>query len=412
LIYFIGGDVETELLRLRKSFGADEGVSLSPLQLDEYQRLASQTDKSASPGAGGIQLLMLGLFGEVGGLLSELKKKQRDQSAYFAYKATSLEELGDVLWYFSNIALKSKISLSAIANSAVHVSDMPEVRRHEGVATFRDIQPQLRMFQGPIGGSTVQSRLMDLGAQTVALLNATPGNSTEVFEALVRIFRSLINAAEDAETSIEEAALSNLAKIVDRWPLKVDWGQLYDDPADTEESFPRILEFKFKEKTVAGKTYVYQQCREINIGDRLTDNSSTEDDYRFHDALHLAFAAILGWSPVLRALLKLKRKSNSSTDEVQDGARAIIAEEGISNWVFSQGLRHDLFETVGSLDFSVLKTIRDMVKGYEVETRPLWMWERAILEGFRVFRELKRHRRGIVTVDLNARTLSFREIPE
>ena len=37
-----------------------------------------------------------------------------------------------------------------------------------------------------------------------------------------------------------------------------------------------------------------------------------------------------GWSPVLRSLLKLKRKTDPELDENQDGARATIIEEGIA----------------------------------------------------------------------------------
>ena len=98
------------------------------------------------------------------------------------------------------------------------------------------------------------------------------------------------------------------------------------------------------------------------------------DDYRFHEVFHLAFAGILGWSPVLRSLLSLPRRSRPDFDEVQDGARAKITEEGISNWVFSHGLRHEAFEHVDSPDFALLKTIGQMVKGYEAETLMPWMW--------------------------------------
>ena len=45
---------------------------------------------------------------------------------------------------------------------------------------------------------------------------------------------------------------------------------------------------------------------------------------------HFAHAVYLGWSPVLRALLKSKRKSDPRFDENQDGARAQIIEEGVS----------------------------------------------------------------------------------
>jgi hypothetical protein len=51
--------------------------------------------------------------------------------------------------------------------------------------------------------------------------------------------------------------------------------------------------------------------------------------------------------------------------------------------------------------------VRELVRGYEVEVRPLWQWERAILEGFRVFRELKSHRGGEVTIDLEKRSIAF-----
>jgi hypothetical protein len=42
----------------------------------------------------------------------------------------------------------------------------------------------------------------------------------------------------------------------------------------------------------------------------LNRNSRRIDAYRFHDAIHLGFMAVLGWSPTMRALLRLKRKSS------------------------------------------------------------------------------------------------------
>ena len=40
-------------------------------------------------------------------------------------------------------------------------------------------------------------------------------------------------------------------------------------------------------------------------------NNRRDDGYRFHDVVHLAYAAILGWSPVTRALLDCKRRSSA-----------------------------------------------------------------------------------------------------
>jgi hypothetical protein len=153
------------------------------------------------------------------------------------------------------------------------------------------------------------------------------------------------------------------------------------------------------EKRAGEKTYVIQRCNGISIGSRLTDNKIEEDDYRFHDVFHLGYAAILGWSPVIRALFKVKRKSRPKIDEAEDGARAILIEEGIATLIFNQALRLNFFESVTSLDYSLLKLVHEFVRGYEVERCPLWQWEKAILEGFRVFRALRKFRAGKVLVD-------------
>lgn len=79
-----------------------------------------------------------------------------------------------------------------------------------------------------------------------------------------------------------------------------------------------------------GQTYVFQRCNGINIGDRLTDNAMTADDYRFQDVFHFAYVAVLSWSPVVRSLLRLKRKSDPKIDDAQDGARATLIEEGVT----------------------------------------------------------------------------------
>ncbi len=386
-------------------------MSDGSLALDEYQGLAQASDKSRTSGTARINFLLMGLYGEVGSLLSELKKKQRDKHAYFAYEKSAIEELGDVLWYLSAMCSAIGIRLSAVADAArlpvveglVLGAPRPELR-------FRELQPQTRLFGTPVSGPKVEKRLLVLGGKVGRLLELVhAGNPSveEVTRHVVLIFRALIEAADDAEIDFGHAASENLEKVSGRWPEVRKWGDRFDSSEDIEERFPDVIEITFKERLINGKKFVVQKCNGVNIGDPLTDNSAIEDDYRFHDVFHISFAAILGWSPVLRALLKRKRKNHPAIDEQQDGARAIITEEGISNWVFSHGLRHDLFANTESLDFALLKTIRNMVIGYEVQQRPLWMWEHAILEGFRVFRLLKENRGGVVTANLAQRALAY-----
>jgi hypothetical protein len=156
-----------------------------------------------------------------------------------------------------------------------------------------------------------------------------------------------------------------------------------------------------------------QRSSGIFIGDRVTDNIIEPDDYRFHDVFHYAYAALLGWSPVIRALLRLKRKSESRIDEGQDGARATLIEEGVSTFIFAYAKQLDLFEgqELGDLSFTLLKRVKEFVHGYEAGDCPLWQWEEAILAGYKAFRFLREHRRGRVEFDLEKRSFGITTLP-
>ena len=69
------------------------------------------------------------------------------------------------------------------------------------------------------------------------------------------------------------------------------------------------------------------------------------------------------------------------------------------------------FEAITSLDYPLLKTIHAQVGGYEVEPRPLWLWEKAILDGYDVFRCLRKFRKGVVIADLTERSIVFKPVP-
>lgn len=373
-----------------------------PLALDAYQARALRSDRTRIDG--GEAFMLLGLFGETGSALSELKKKQRDLEAYAAYAPTASEELGDVLWYMSNLSSRLGIPLSELA------AEMPARQRISGLLCFEDLQIQPQLIEVPASSDAVESSLLRLAGRVGRLVDAWRHREDpdRVRRRLISVFEAWASAADQASLQLEQVAEANLAKVFGRWPETLEWGDLYDGDHPDHEQLPRVLEVFFQEREVDGVISVVQFVNGSRLGDQLTDNRVVSDDYRFHDVFHWAYAAILGWSPVLRALLKVKRKSVPSVDEQEDGARAAITEEGISNWVFVHALRRNAFAEVKSIDFDLLRTIREMVQGYEVENRPVWMWEHAILEGFRIFRALKAHRQGFVRIDLNTRTIEFR----
>jgi NTP pyrophosphatase (non-canonical NTP hydrolase) len=384
------------------------------LMLDEYQRYAGALNRTGLRDDAARDFLMMGLFGETGSLLSEVKKKQRDKRAYFSYRSSSVEELGDVLWYFANVARLVPVKLSDLAARTVQSRGWGFKGSQHRPRTFTALQETGRNFDEPASGRQVERRLLVLAGRVGALVEVGRGSNAEretIIQSMIEILRGLIAAADIAHLSLDEAAQFSLAKSLDRFPAARTWGEPFDNDFDRDEQLPRRMEITFREKlTPKGAPYVIQQWHGINVGDRLTDNAVVPDDYRYHDVFHLSYVAFLGWSPVLRSLLRLKRKSRPEIDEQQDGARAIITEEGISNWIFAHGLRHHAFEGVTGLDYGLLKTIRQMVEGYEVEARPLWMWEEAIIRGFEVFRELRKNKGGVVVADMIRHRLTYRAL--
>jgi hypothetical protein len=117
--------------------------------------------------------------------------------------------------------------------------------------------------------------------------------------------------------------------------------------------------------------------------------------------------AHLGWSPIARRMLKCKRKSSPQVDEGEDGARAAIIEEAVVALVFSSGKQRHFYEGSSRVDYDLLKTIQVLVQGYEVASAPLWQWELSILEGFRLFRQLKMGRGGVVKADQINHTVTY-----
>ncbi len=380
----------------------------APLTVSDYAVLAIDTDQRSD--AGSIAFPMLGLFGETGSLLSEVKKKQRDAASYLGYADTVVEELGDVLWYMTVLASRAGIELDdLLANVGRGFGDWKQ--GGDASLTFAALQPAIMQRKSEPSPAFEQT-LMQLAGEVGMLVSDQQAgrladNRAALAGRLVAILRTIIAAANEAGVTLEAAAVKNLAKIFDRWPRERRYPAPFDATALPEEQLPRTLAVEISERTVRGQVYVFQRCNGINIGDRLTDNAMVADDYRFHDVFHLAHAAVLGWSPVIRSLLRLKRKNDPLLDEAQDGARATLIEEGVTTWIFGQAGRLDYFDglTTGQLPFDLLKHIRQFVAGYEAEYCPLWLWEEAILQGYAAFRFLRVHRGGRIHVDMANRQL-------
>lgn len=386
-----------------------------PLTLAEYQAATSKSDRFQKD-AHSIDQLRYGLFGEVGSLLAAVKKYQRDTAAP-SERESAEEELGDALWYLTALIRREEFTMEVVGEATIlelqrelHVR---ETRRDGKDTTFDEIDGLLA-FQSRHLPEPKDVMLYKLATQTSALFtrHATTleGVTRTSVETYAQILATLSMLAAKFDLKLAQIAESNIGKIQSRWPEEFVYTEPFDQDAKPFEQFPREeFDIKFIRRNVRGKEFVVQQLLGVNIGDPLTDNRADADGYRYHDVFHFAYIAHLGWSPVIRGLLKLKRKSDPAIDENQDGARAMIIEEGIATWIFNHARERKYFKDVepGKLEYALLKQVKSMVSGYEVEKCPLWQWELAILDGFTVFRQLKDAKEGIVRINMKEHTIKF-----
>jgi NTP pyrophosphatase (non-canonical NTP hydrolase) len=375
----------------------------APLGVAEYERQAARTDRLDSK----LDTALLGLVGEVGSLVSALKKKRRDTDGYFGYREAVLEELGDVLWYISAVARRGTTSLTEAFKAAANSSLAAEVVRLDDLkgAPAKDADGEferaLLLLAGEAGDL---AKRFAVGAYT--------DNVDALRGDLIKLLRPLGRAAAAADVTLSEAGRRNIAKIDDFWASDQAPPPLFDEDLHVDEQLPRLLRVKIYERPVGSRKFVFQKANGLLIGDRLTDNHIPADDYRFHDVFHLAYVAVLGWSPVSRALLKVKRKSLPQIDENEDGARAVLIEEGLTTWIFEIAKRHRFFANTPQLGLDLLKGVKQFVQGYEADRLPMWLWQKAILQGYAAFRALQSARRGVIVVDMVARELRFEALAE
>lgn len=174
----------------------------------------------------------------------------------------------------------------------------------------------------------------------------------------------------------------------------------FDSNFNEMEQLPRNFTVSFNSVEVGNKVKTRVSINGMQVGDFIDDNSKENDNYRFHDVFHYTFASMLGWSPCTRAMMKLKRKSNPTVDEIEDGARATITEESISLIIFNKAKRKNFFKDETKVSPALLKQIKEMTTPFEVSIKSKKDWENAILKSYTLFRELVKHNGGKIHFDM------------
>lgn len=336
-----------------------------------------------------------GLFGEVGGIMSAAKKNVREGALFPEYRSAAEEEFGDTLWYLAALCRRCDVDLAYVFERATN-----DGRYTLAFAASDVAAGPVASVAVPKSSPELDAALVTLGQAAADLLQGIPAT-----DALVKFACQYLDALHASGLTFAQVVQANLRKARGAF-LDPSPEDLVDFDAEfgKDERLPADFRIRIDQRA-SGKSYL--QWNGVFIGDPLTDNIADSDGYRFHDVFHLANAAILHWSPVVRALIKHKRKSNPKIDEEQDGGRATVVEEGVTAWLFARAKALNFYEGKSRVSLSILKTVQEFVAGYEVDQCPLKLWESSILQGFAVFRQVRDAQGGWVIGDRVTRTLRY-----
>ena len=420
----------------------------------DFVRLSDET--RSKPLQDRERIAQYGIASEVGSLVAAIKKKEllEPRKAWNVSNDEIVEELGDIVWYtimFATLHGNSaqdviRYDLSSLPveiekdvkfkealdeqNYAKFIRNSREFLSNDAERSFDEYQNISILTSRTSGRDLLHVCLTRLLLYaTVMMSHGFPQVEKYMQSDIVKLdlLRSLgmvmwhvAALANVLGLSLDEVVARNRSKLNDL--ANFDGASptpLHDEDVKVpnDQRLPRQFEVSFI-SVAEGKLQMFYEGKPL--GDELTDNSREEDGYRFHDCMHLANAAKLGWSPVLRRLMKRKRRYDPQIDNSEDGARAQIVEEVVVKAVHSEGERASgvvpngktfvpiaLFTSKEQISFSFLKLIKRFVRKLEVEKNKYWEWQEAIVEGHKIYAALCKEKQGTVRVDIAMRTIEF-----
>jgi len=415
------------------------------------------------------RIARFGLVSELGSILSALKKvilrSDAGPLSKHITKGELREELGDALWYVgmcTNAFYGGKDIFAECLDEleSLHTGTSAEPERvlqvgREKIAEFEvgkalfNSESTFDNFQRA-AFATRRTEGDDLRDVCVAVLQQLSAQLVRCYmpESEKDKINTEVKEKSDKNILIETtwhltalATLNNLklSEILEDLKAKTDFrGDLSetvvrDKNFRKQERFPEVFEIAFvpdmKDQSVSEMFWLREDGYHLKLGASLQDNHREGDGYRYHDAIHVAFAVHLGWSPNLRKFMNLKRRSDKDTDENEDGGRAAILEEMIILQVHTyasklksyineakgkpsnQQLVKSPFDDPNVLTFEFIRNLHQLSKGYEVFHSKEADWRNAICDGYEMYIRLQ-EAGGVLKANMRERTLTYHPLSE
>ena len=119
--------------------------------------------------ANDLRPVLLGLYGEVGGIMATAKKHKRDGDRFPGYERAAREEFGDALWYLAALCRRIAIDLDSLFAEASSGDGYRMIGIASDVAGGACASVAL-----PVSTADLDARLFKLGRSAAALLDDAP----------------------------------------------------------------------------------------------------------------------------------------------------------------------------------------------------------------------------------------------
>lgn len=193
--------------------------------------------------------VLQGLYGEVGGIMSTVKKHVREKSAYPGFRRAAEEEFGDTLWYLAAICRRMQAPLEDIFAEAANHGNFKNIGAASDIA-----EGAFAYIAMPVAApASLDITLVRLGQAAAALLGSGPARND-----VVTFARAYLDAIHAAELAFSDVARGNLRKARGAFlePQAVDLiGLDFDSEFGIEEQLPREFKIRVNQRG-SGKSYL------------------------------------------------------------------------------------------------------------------------------------------------------------
>ena len=180
--------------------------------LNNYIELVIPTDKLPK---NDLKPVLMGIFGEVGSIMTTAKKLHREKEAYLEFRHAVVEEFGDTLWYLTTLCNRLGFNVQDIFIDALKLTenviaiDVNELLSNSN--SYKISSENLQM---------IDETLLKMGEATIGLLQVRNAND-KTLDMIKNFAFCFLKSLQIEQISFTEVVSKNIEKVSGRFMNRI-----------------------------------------------------------------------------------------------------------------------------------------------------------------------------------------------